>query len=360
MARLATIAFAFALAWTGIALAQAPVPLAMSERADPAIWQGEAVGGPIVHRASNVSLPAEIAGFSRFRVGAVRPDDVAANYRLKSGESETIATIFLFRPGSLPEHRIKGSLLAFASASPTAFMWANGPLEIPAPSPLFGYKGVFKTGIGPDTVMDYLYFLELGKWTVKVRATINGVKSPSQEKAIDDFVRALPWSEILAANGACSGPACAPLPAAIPFDSHYMELMLGRLLFGRTNFDRKAERALPVAYQVSLPLGGTADIHRSETEPLVYVTEVKGLTTYRLMRLPDPVEKFPKEGFGMLSVGKPIYGLVIGSGDQLLMPRLFSGRPSPEMFSATVGELILNPTANPFVTVKETAEAMPN
>ena len=79
MARLATIVASIALAWTGAASAQAPVPLSMSEQADPAIWQGQATSGPIVHRASNVSLPAEVAGFSRFRIGAVRPDAVAAN-----------------------------------------------------------------------------------------------------------------------------------------------------------------------------------------------------------------------------------------------------------------------------------------
>ena len=268
--------------------------------------------------------------------------------------------VYLFKPGALPEHRLKGSLAAFATASPTAFVWANGPLEVPGAQLLNGYKGAFKTGIGPNTVMDYLYFFELGRWTVKVRATMTGVKDPAQEKAIDSFVRALPWPEMLAANGSCTGPACAALPAAVPFDSHYMELMLGRLLFARTRFDEKVERALPVAAEAALPLGMKADIRRSEAEPLVYVTEVKGFTTYRLMRLPDPVEKFLQEGFGMLSIGKPVYGLVVGSGDQLLMPRLFSGRPSPEMFSAAVGELILHPTANPFVTVKETAEAMPD
>jgi hypothetical protein len=103
-----------------------------------------------------------------------------------------------------------------------------------------------------------------------------------------------------------------------------------------------------------------SEIRRSAAEPLVYVIEVKGFTTYRLMRLPDLTERFLSEGFGKLSLGKPIFGILIGSGDDLLMPRLFSGRPTPEMFSAAVGELILHPTANPFVTVKDTAEAMPD
>jgi hypothetical protein len=189
---------------------------------------------------------------------------------------------------------------------------------------------------------------------------MTGVKDPKQEDAIDNFVRALPWPALIAASGSCSGPACAPLPAAVPFDSHFMELMLGKLLFAKTRFDQSAERVLPVVAQAELPLGLKSDIHRSQTEPLVYVTEVKGFATYRLMRLPDVMEGFLSQGFGKLSLGKPIFGLVIGSGDQLLMPRLFSGRPSPDMFSAAVGELILHPTANPFVTVKETAEAMPD
>ncbi len=360
MGRVAAAAALAALLWSGAVQAQAPVPLAMSERADPAVWQGEAASGPIVHRASNVSLPAEIAGFSRFRVGAVRPDDVAAGYRLKEGASETTITLYIFKPGSLAEHRLKGSVAAVAASSPAAVGWGNGPVTVPAAQVLNGYKGVFKTGIGPDTIMDYLYFFELGGWTVKVRATMSGVKDPKQEDAVDAFVRALPWPALIAASGSCSGSACAALPAAVPFDSHYMELMLGRLLFAKTRFDQNAERALPGAGQADLPLGMKSEIRRSAAEPLVYVSEVKGFTTYRLMRLPDLTERFLSEGFGKLSLGKPIFGILIGSGDDLLMPRLYSGRPTPEMFSAAVGELILHPTANPFVTVKDTAEAMPD
>ena len=60
-------------------LAASPAAAHAAQAADPAIWEGEQATGPILHRASNVTLPAELEGFSRSQVRAVSNEDVAAS-----------------------------------------------------------------------------------------------------------------------------------------------------------------------------------------------------------------------------------------------------------------------------------------
>lgn len=328
------------------------------EGADPAIWQGEARSGPIVHRASNVTLPAELEGFRRTRVAAVSAADAAANYEWRDGRTHVRTTVFLFRPGALAEHSLRGSLAAFAAASPTAFIWSQGPFDIAAPRALHGYKGTFKTGIGPDTVMDYLYFFRLGSWTVKVRSTVTGIRETVQEARIDAFVRGLPWQQILAANGDCSGAACSA-PAFEPIDNHYMQTMLGPLLLARSPFDEGREAQFPVVLRSANPLGGDSEIRRGDGEPVLYVTQVPGLATYRLIRIPDIANRLLTEGFGATSITKPVYGLMIRVGGDDLMPRLFHGEPTPEAFAEAVSGLVLNELPGPMVPVERAARETP-
>lgn len=316
-----------------------PPPPDSGRAADPAIWEGAKGTGPVVHRASKVALPAELAGFARGRLAAVGPEDVAAGYSVKDGAGATDATVYLFRPGGLPEHKLKGSVESFGTLNPKAFLWSAGPFDIAGATPLHAWKGVFKTGIGPDTVMDYLYFVELGRWTVKVRATLSGVKEPAQEARIDALVAALPWAQILAANGDCSGPACK----APPFDtfrSHVFETRLAPLLAAKMEFKPKEEAKLPVAGQADMSMFGKADIRRSDKGELVYVIAVPEFFTYRLVRLPPPVTQLFTEGFGTLSIGKPVYAMVVKVGPSGLMPRLYNGEPTAEAFGATVAGMV--------------------
>jgi hypothetical protein len=348
-----------ALLWTGSFAAAAQAPETQSGRIDPAVWKDESAG-TVRHIASDVAFPAEIAGFRRFKLNQVDARDVALNYRLGEGDAADLATIFLFGPGKLPEHRWKGSLAAFGTMSPMAFVWALGPFDVAAATPLHGRKGTFKTGIGPDTHMDYLYFFELGDWTVKVRATFSKVTDIKQEERVDTFVRALPWDRILAANGGCNGSACVK-PAFEAFDSHPMEAMLAPLLAATFKFDRGDERKLPVVARPQMASMGETEIRKSDKEPLVYVVEVKGLGAYRLVKLNPATARLITEGYGRLSIDRDIYGLFIDTGGkEMLMPRLFHGEPTPDAFAATVSELILRPTTDPFISVSKTAAAMPD
>jgi hypothetical protein len=340
------------------AMAQnAATPQIAAQAPDPAIWDGPATGAPVVHRASRVSFPAELGGFTRERLGAVGPEDVAATYRNLDGATETVASLYLFRPGALREHKLKGSVESFGGLNPTAFLWAAGPFAIKGPVPLHGWKGVFKTGIGPDTVMDYLYFVELGRWTVKVRATVTGIKEPVQEARIDSFVAGLPWAQILAANGQCSGRACTAAPFDI-FRHHIMETTLGPLLAGKMPFKPKDEAKLPSVGRPDIGLFGKVDVRRSEEGDLVYVASVPKFFTYRLVRMPPPITQLFTEGFGTLSIDKPVYALVVKVGDEGLVPRLYNGEPSVEAFAAAIEQLVMQEMPDRFVSAAAFAKTL--
>lgn len=317
--------------------------------ADPSIWEGQETSGPIVHRASRAALPDKMGSFSRQEVAAVGPEDVIARYGATEGTTVTQISLYLFRPAASREHRLKGSVESFADLHPGAFLWSAGPFDIKAPVPLHAWKGVFKTGIGPGTLMDYLYFASLGRWTVKVRATVSGIKEPAQEAAIDSLVAGLPWAQILAANGECSGAACRAPPAFEPFRHHIMETTLGPLLMTRMKFKPKEESKLPVVGQVDASLFGKAEIRRSDAGELLYVAAIPKFFTYRIIRLPPPVKMMFTDGFGTLSIDKPVHALVIEVGDAGLMPRLYNGEPSPEAFAAAIEELVMQEMPAQFV-----------
>lgn len=342
----------------------APLAAQPADAPNPAIWANDA-DGAIRHKLSGVAFPPAYGIFKRSRVVTIAPDgsDVAIGYDAQDGASHIRLSLYLFRPRG-DERGVKGALTALAAHSPQAFVWADGPFLIPAPRqspvPLRAYKGVYKTGEGPRAVLDYLYQAELGAWSVKVRATIAPANDPSQEEAIDLVVRDLPWAAILKANGPCTGLACRTTGAA-PFDSHMAEALLPNLLLRTIKFDPAAERVLPVVGKAATPPLGDVAIRRATKEPLVYVAEVAGLGTFRLIKLPDVLRRLVDGAFGKLSIEGPVYAAVIDSAGSLLMPRFFAGgEPTPAQFGAVVSELVLHSTASPFVTVKETAAAIPS
>jgi hypothetical protein len=350
--------YSFRTAWLCLLVVAAPAASQPREGADPAVWQGEATGGEIVHRASGVAFPETLEGFRRTRVAAVAADDVAAGYRAVDGDVEIEATVYLFRPGSLPEHRLRGSVAAFGMLSPEAFVWSTGPFDVAGPQRLHGYKGTFKTGIGPGTALDYLYFLELGSWTIKVRATLSGSgQEAAHEGRIDAFVRALPWPQILAANGACRGRACTAPPVDVMIN-HFLQLQLPPLLARAMPLDAAAVDGLPVVLRADLPLVGAQDIRRSDGQPLLYAVTLPSLGTYRLVRLPQPITGLFTDTFGRVSIERPVFALLQHTGGNDFAPRFFHGEPTPEDFVAVVAELVPDVAPDPMLPVAEAARRM--
>jgi len=298
--------------------------------ADAAIWKGAVDSGPLSHIATGAVFDDKIASFSRIRIAAVDDgddgDDVQLSYELKRGSNRTVATVYLFRPGDLPEHRLAGSLRALGTVSPTAFVWADGPFAIDAPRKLSLFKGTYKTGIGPDTVMDYLYFGNIGRWTVKVRATLPSPDDDAEEQAIDAFVRALPWQAILAANGACDGPVCtADRPMAI--DHHMGEMFLSKAVAGQPD-----KLIKEIAY-----------------------TSAGGGAQWQLARIPDEVAPLFSTGYGATSSAAPLYAVIRKKGSETRIVRFWSRLPSEAAFAQAVKILADTPEEGFFITAGQAA-----
>jgi hypothetical protein len=300
---------------------EAGPPLRVIEGADPAIWQGEAERGPIVQRESGITLPERFGNFTRFRVGGLSSTDAFANYHYtRSNGGLSLVTVMLFRPGTLPEHRLPISVAAISVRTPQAFLWSDGPFLARSTPELRGYKATFKTGIGPDTVMDYLYFFPLGDWTVKVRATVASPTDIEQEREVDALVRALPWDQVLRAAGTCTGWACR-LDRAFPFNSHISEGMPA-LLFGRGAAPRPVYSA----------------------------------HGYQLVQLPEqPLPEIMEESFGSVTVRAPLYAVQTGSGRERRVLRFFSGLPTEAEFEGTVSMLREHPEPGALVSPIEAA-----
>lgn len=321
--RLAAAALALALSPTGATAA----PPRLIEGADPAIWAGQTQGGPLTHIATGAVFAEQIGTFSRFRAAAVDDgEDVFVNYEMKRAKQRIVATVYLFRPGDLPEHRLSGALAALGATSPQAFVWAGGPFAIDAPQRLQGFKGTYKTGIGPTTVMDYLYFIDLGRWRVKVRATLGDPGDIAEEQAIDAFVRSLPWASILTANGACEGPACA-VGRPMPIDHHVGEMFLS------TALERQADKLI---------------------REVAFTTKAGG-AEWRLARLPDEIAPLFANGYGAVAATAPIYALIRRREGKTSVPRLWAHLPSEAVFGQAVKMLSDTPEECFFVPVSQAA-----
>ena len=215
------------------------------------------------------------------------------------------------------------------------FLWADGPFDIDAPQKLRGYKATYKVGIGADTLLEYLYFIELGTWTAKVRATLPASKEPAEEGQIDAFVRALPWASILASNGACTGSACDG-ERAMPFNNHMAEMFLTKIV---------------ASGQGKALLGDAA-------EP-VYAREAGG-KRWTLYPLDEKIAPLFAEAFGRISARAPLYSLSWSAKKESGVTRFFAGKPSEEAFAATVDGLVAHPETSAFIAPADAAAYAPD
>ena len=305
------------------AVPAAAQPSRLIEGADPAIWQGEAMAGELVHRESGMRLPEAFGNFRRTRVGALSATDVFANYGYRRDNGrETVVTVYLFRPGELPEHRLAVAAAAIGVRSPGAFLWSDGPFLIGSTPEIRAYKATFKTGIGPNTIMDYLYFAPLGRWTVKVRATLDSTTDIENEREIDALVRALPWSRILTAAGECTGWACR-LDTAFPFNNHIFEGMPELL-------DRS--------------IGDGAAVYQARGHRLVQLSGAGSALAGAFGAT-----------YGGVSVREPLYAVQAGEGRRRRTVRFFSGLPTAAQFERTVELLRRHPEPGAIVSPVEAA-----
>jgi len=301
--------------------------------ADPAIWSGEVAQGILRHVATGTAFPENIGDYRRVAVVAIGDgNDVSVRYELNRAPKAIRVTVYLYKPEDFAEHRLPGAIRAIGLLSPEAFLWSDGLFSVTAPTPLRLFKGTYKTGIGPDTVMDYLYFAPLGAWTVKVRATMASPKDIAEEAAIDQLVRDMPWSTILAANGTCEGKACRTEGAA-PFNSHLFEGMIARMMTA---------------------LNGKPDAAKLSSQAPLFETR-EGGATWRAAELNGQFAEAFENSYGALSVSTPLFILTREDGGKLAVPRFFSGAPTQAEFDAQVKQLSATPEHSDMLSPAQSA-----
>ena len=332
-----------------------PPPPDASRAADPAIWETKAAGGAVVHRASGVALPPELAGLARGRLAAVGPEDVAAGYSVKEGAGGTDATVYLFKPASLAEHKLKGSVEAFGILNPKAFLWSAGPFDIaarPRSTPGRACSRPDRPRYGDGLSL----FRRSGTLDSQGPRHPQGVKEPAQEARIDAWSPLCPGADPRG-QWRVRGPACkAPrsTPSGATFRNQARTASCTKM-----EFKPKEEAKLPVVGQADVSMFGKADIRHSDQGELVYVVAVPEFFTYRLILLPPPVTELFTKGFGALSIDKPVYAMVVKVGPSGLMPRLYNGKPTAEAFGAALDGMVFEELKE-FQPVADFAKTLPD
>jgi hypothetical protein len=175
--------------------------------------------GGVRHGESGWLFPPQIGGFEVVQDAQIVPrtDDVAASYGHGAKGKRITATIFVYAADSAAQDgSYAGAKQAIAASLRGGLnqLWSEGPFLVGADRSLLGQKAFYKIGLGEDSGMTNLYFVDTGRWIVKVRITAERVEKDTF-KTIDDFVRALPWTSLALDAARCSGPACSiarPMP----------------------------------------------------------------------------------------------------------------------------------------------------
>lgn len=337
MLRTGLFAVALLASLPGTALAQQRVgDHTVYHEVRPEFWRGNATRGPLTHLATGAVFPDRVGDFRRQRVMNIDDgDDSMVHYTASIDGRRALISVFLFKPDDMAEHRLVGALGSIGYGRSGMFLWSDGPFRIEAPGQsLRAYKATFKTGIGPGTVLDYLYFAPLGQWTVKVRVTLEDPREVEAENEANSLVRALPWQAILAANGACTGRACS-IDGATAINSHYNEGMLGRLM---TTLEAR---------------GGEDRARVGSVEPLFSIE--RGGATWQVHALSGPFLVMFTESFGNVSAAEPLFTLTRVAGSDRRIVRFFTGSPSEAQVSAHIDGLIAHPERTEILPPSEVA-----
>lgn len=297
-------------------------------------WQGEATKGELIYKPIALSFPDTLGKFERRRVGGFEGiADFWVNYGLKRPAGDTTMTLFFFQPrSSMAEHTISGSLSSLNSAlgadNPT-FVWADGPRLLKSGDrELRFFKGTYKTGIGPGTIMDYIYFADLGNWRVKVRVTMPSPDSVELEQSVERAIEAIDWKAVMAANGACTGPAC-DTTSVVPFNHHIGEMFLSQVVNSGQGNKLSGDAAKPL-----------------------FERKVDG-TNWTVWPLDAKLGELFAGAYGALSISGTSYSLSWEKGGKKGMVRFFSGLPSEAQFNHEVDELSKRPETTVFVPLRD-------
>jgi hypothetical protein len=169
--------------------------------------------GAVQHEDSGWIFPKQIGEF--IRVGVPQTidgtSDVNAYYERVVNGSRTLATVDVYPPDSAAPDA------AFASSKAAIELKLGSGGRKPSQSEsvfkvgkervLAGRQVVYKVGADSTGSQTSLYFIDTGKWIVKIRATTERTESDSAQK-LDDFARGQAWESLGLSEETCTGQAC--------------------------------------------------------------------------------------------------------------------------------------------------------
>ena len=176
--------------------------------------------GAFRHPESGWTFPAAVGDFKRVGdpIGIAGMRDAVANYELLANGNKHAATVYVYPPDSRAEDAsldgAKAAIVAQLKSLPLAQLWSEGPFRAGKTPVLVGDKAFYKIGIGPDSYQTNLYYFDTGKWVVKVRLSVQKTEKDTF-RALDAFVRDLPWDSLGLTAESCTGSACR-IDRAIP------------------------------------------------------------------------------------------------------------------------------------------------
>jgi hypothetical protein len=176
--------------------------------------------GAVQHEDSGWIFPKRIGEFIRIGVPQTidGTSDVNAYYERVVNGSRTLATVDVYPPDSAaPEVTFESSKAAIElklGSDGRKPSQSERVFKVGKERALAGRQVVYKVGADTSGSQTSLYFIDTGKWIVKIRAAVERTESDTAQK-LDDFARGQAWESLGLSDQTCAGPACDTVKATI-------------------------------------------------------------------------------------------------------------------------------------------------
>ncbi len=302
-------------------------------------------GDNVRHLDSGWVFPAAVGGFVRVGdpggIEGTTVESVASYQRGVEGAQDT-ATVTVYPPDSpaldASLQAAKSMIVASLKRAPLALSWSEGPFRVGKAPLLVGEKAYYKIGVGPTSSQTNLYYVDTGKWIVKVRMTADKTTEGTFQE-FDAFVRGLPWESLALTAKTCTGVACQ-VGRPVPVHGLLPEQLAIMIVNAKVKdvFPRDTppceESALESALTAETPPQASG-----EPEPIVAVCAPRKGKRASFLRigLPQDIrEKLEKEGPDGLSLRDPLTFVVLSIGKDVYYTQMYDGR----LDAATVAQVL--------------------
>lgn len=176
--------------------------------------------GAVQHEDSGWIFAKQIGEFNRVGVPQTidGASDVNAYYERVVNGSRTLATVDVYPPDSAaPDAMFASSKAAIElklGSDGRKPLHSESVFKVGKERVLVGSRVIYKFGVDLAGSQTSLYFIDTGRWIVKIRATAERTESDTAQK-LDDFARGQAWESLGLSDETCTGPACDTVKATI-------------------------------------------------------------------------------------------------------------------------------------------------